>query len=88
MNETAVRQVVRSKIADGTLPRDNIGLVAAATYGLGQMCAACSESVSPRKVLYKLTRAGSNGFVVHSDCFAIWRDERKSMLFVRAWVLD
>jgi hypothetical protein len=34
MNETAVRQVVISKIADGTLPRDNIGLVAAATYGL------------------------------------------------------
>jgi hypothetical protein len=47
MNETAVRQVVISKIADGTLPRDNIGLVAAATYGLGQMCAACSESGSP-----------------------------------------
>jgi hypothetical protein len=88
MNEAAVRLVIGSKIADGTLPRDNIGLVSSSTYGLDQVCDACSESVSPQQILYKLTRAGSDGFVFHSGCFAIWRAERKSMLSVGAGVLD
>ena len=87
MNEAAVRLVVGSKIADGMLPRDNIGMVSS-TYGLDQACDACSESVSPRQILYKTTRAGSDGFVFHSDCFAIWCAERKSMLSVGAGVLD
>jgi len=87
MNEAAVRRVVGSKIADGMLPRDNIGLVSS-SYGLDQACDACSESVSPRQLLYKITRAGSDGFVFHSDCFAIWCAERKSMLSVGAGVLD
>ena len=87
MNEAAVRLVVGSKIADGILPRDNMGLVSS-TYGLDQVCDACSESVSPQQILYKLTRAGSDRFVFHSDCFAIWRAERKSMLSVGAGVLD
>jgi len=53
-----------------------------ASYGLDQACDACSESVSPQQLLYKITRAGSDGFVFHSDCFAIWCAERKSMLSV------
>ncbi len=81
MNDAAVHRVVRSKIAQGTLPRDRIGAVSA-TYGFDEVCDACSASVSPEQVLYKLDRAGSNGFVFHSECFAIWRDERNSMLSV------
>ena len=34
MNDATVRQLVRSKIADGTLPRNRIGSVSA-TYGAG-----------------------------------------------------
>jgi hypothetical protein len=54
MNDAAVRRVVRSKIAQGTLPRDRIGAVSA-TYGFDEVCDACSASVSPEQVLYKLT---------------------------------
>lgn len=78
MNETAVRRVVRGKIANGMLPRDNIGLVSS-TYGLGQACDACSESLTPQQRVYKITRAGSGGFAFHGDCFAIWCAERKSV---------
>ena len=81
MNDAAVRRVVRSKIVQGTLPRDRIGAVSA-TYGFDEVCDACSASVSPEQVQYKLDRAGSYGFVFHSACFAIWRDERNSMLSV------
>ena len=83
MNDATVRQVVRSKIADGRLPRDRIGKVSA-TYGADELCDACSASVPPEEVLYKLARAGSAGFVFHAACFALWRDERNSMTSVRA----
>jgi len=63
MNDASVRQVVRSKIADGTLPRDRIG-----------------APVPPERVLYRLNRAGSDGLLFHSECFAIWRDERNRLL--------
>lgn len=79
MNDAMVRQVVRSKIADGTLPRDRIGAVSA-TYGADQVCAACSAPVPPERVLYRLNRAGSDGLLFHSECFAIWRDERNRLL--------
>jgi hypothetical protein len=75
MNDATVRQVIRIKIEDGTLPRDRIGAVSA-TSGAGQACDACSARVTPERILYKLARAGSPGFLFHSDCFAIWRDER------------
>ena len=81
MNDAAVRRVVRSKIVQGTLPRDRIGAVSA-TYGFDEVCDACSASVSPEQLQYKLDRAGSYGFVFHSACFAICRDERNSMLSV------
>jgi hypothetical protein len=87
MNEAAVRLVVGSKIADGMLPRFKIGVVSS-TYGLDQVCDEFSESVSPQQIQSKNTRAGSDGFVFHSDCFAIWCAERKSMLSVGAGVLD
>ena len=79
MNDASVRQVVRSKIADGTLPRDRIGAVSA-TYGADQVRAACSAPVPPERVLYRLNRAGSDGLLFHSECFAIWRDERNRLL--------
>ena len=75
MNGATVRQLVRSKIADRTLPRNRIGSVSA-TYGAGQACDACSASVPPERILYELARAGSPGLLFHRACFAIWRDER------------
>jgi hypothetical protein len=83
MNEATVHRVVRAKIAAGRLPRDRIGAVSA-TYGTNQFCDACSMSVSPEEVVYKLARPDSTGFVFHATCFAIWRDERNNMTSVRA----
>jgi len=83
MNDPHVRQIVRDKIMAGLLPRDRIGRVSA-TYGAGEICDACSASVPPSEVLYKLTRAASDGFLFHATCFAVWKEERNSMTSVRA----
>lgn len=79
MNDATVRQVVRNKIADGTLPRDRVGSVSA-TYGADQVCDACSGPITPERILYKLNRAGSLVLLFHSECFTIWRDERNRLL--------
>ena len=78
VNDTAVRRVVRDKIADGSLPRDRVGAVRA-TNGTNETCDVCSAPVSSEEVLYKIARQGSRAFVFHATCFAIWRDERNNM---------
>jgi len=75
MDDAAVRQHVRSRIADGRLPCDRIGRVSA-TYAADETCAACSTPVSAPQILYKLARADSPELRFHSACFAIWKAER------------
>ncbi len=77
MNDAAVRQNVRTRIADGRLPHDRIGRVSA-TYGGGEVCDACSGQVSTAQVLYRLHRAGVHQvlFLFHSACFTVWKVER------------
>jgi hypothetical protein len=65
MLNDAVRRVVRDKILDGRLPRERIGAVSA-THGTDRLCAACSLSISPDEVVYKLLRVDSEGFVFHA----------------------
>jgi len=79
----AVRRVVRDKISDGRLPRDRMGAVSA-SHGIDRLCDACSLSISPEEVVYKVLRMGSDGFVFHATCFAIWRYEQHSMTSVRS----
>jgi len=79
----AVRRVVRDKISDGRLPRDRMGAVSA-SHGTDRLCDACSLSISPEEVVYKLLRMGSDGFVFHATCFAVWRYEQNSMTSVRS----
>jgi len=83
MNDATVRQVVRSKIADGRLPRDRIGKVSAST-GLTNYATHALRQSRLKQYCNKLVRAGSDGFVFHATCFTIWRDERNSMTSVRA----
>jgi hypothetical protein len=78
MNDTAVRLVVRDKLAHGRLPRDRAGAVRT-TNGNDEVCDACSRPVSAEDVLYKITRERSRAFLFHASCFAIWRDEQNSM---------
>jgi hypothetical protein len=75
MDDAAVRQHVRRRIADGRLPCDRIGRVSA-TYAADETCAACSTPVSAPQILYKLARADSPELTFHSACFTIWKAER------------
>lgn len=79
MNDTAVRLVVRDKIADGRLPRIRCGAISA-TNGTDERCDVCSAPVSSEDVLIKLSHGGSGRFVFHATCFAIWREERDTMI--------
>jgi hypothetical protein len=87
MTDAAVRQIVRDKIATGSLPRDHIGAVFA-RHGANEVCGACSARVTSQQVLYTVSRTGAAGFVFHRECFGIWRDERNKMISAGPGVLD
>lgn len=87
MKDADIHKMARTKIADGTLPRDRIGRVLA-RYGANEVCDVCTGPVSPGGVLYTLERAERQSFVFHGECFVIWRNERSSMTSVGPAVLD
>jgi hypothetical protein len=75
MDDAVVRQRIRRRIADGTLPRDGLGALSA-TNGAGETCDACAVLVSTRQTLDKLARVDPPVLQFHSECFWIWRVER------------
>ena len=83
MSDATVRRVVRDKIADGRLPGDRTGSVSV-TNGTDEICNVCSEPVSLEEVLYRLAHERSGRFVLHTSCFAVWRDERNKMAAAQA----
>lgn len=87
MNDATVHQQVRSRIADGRLPLDRNGRIAA-TYGANEVCDACAAVVSAGQVLYKLERAGVHRLVFHGACFAAWKLERDYRTSSGPGVLD
>jgi hypothetical protein len=83
MDNIVRRQNIRDRIADGRLPNDKIGRVSA-TYGIGEVCDACSLGVSTEQVLYRLGRLGVRELIFHNACFAMWKLERDRMYPSRA----
>ena len=70
-----LRVLVGRKLADGDLPRGELGAVSQ-TYGSGEACNACAKQVSPSDVLYRVYGAGYRHFHFHRACFSIWREQR------------
>lgn len=74
MERDALGRLIRNKIANGNLPRGALGAVSQ-TNGSHEVCAACTQHVSPTDVLYRVYGAGYRRFHFHHACFAVWRGE-------------
>jgi uncharacterized protein (DUF488 family) len=69
MNEDALRQHIRTRLADGTLPRQL--RLSGVSYGiLTDRCAVCERAQTEVRCL-----ASEGTFAFHERCYRIWREE-------------
>jgi hypothetical protein len=72
MERDALRELIRGKLADGSLPRGGIPHVSGG-WGRGQVCAACEAAITPDQfVMEGLPDDGSPGVRFHVQCFSFW----------------
>ncbi len=80
MEDTVLRHLVRSLIAEGRLP------VMRQTHvwggpGTGMVCAACGELVRKTEVGIETSDGadGTNTFQLHVHCFHVWESETRGI---------
>jgi hypothetical protein len=74
MDERALRQLIRHKLADGSLPLDGIFRAEVGVKGQAP-CDACSLSIPPDQVVIQVVASSGSGARFHRDCFTIWKAE-------------
>jgi hypothetical protein len=77
LEDSAVRLLIRAKLADGRLPQGRSERVWGG-YGTGETCAACEESISKDQLAMESPRLTGGVMAFHVKCFAVWDDERTS----------
>lgn len=77
MEELVLRDLIRSKLADGRLQRPRIA-IAWGGPAKGETCAACEQIIPPgRLVVEGITGSGPTGTACfHVQCFQLWESER------------
>jgi hypothetical protein len=65
---------IRSKLADGALPRERQGQLWVG-YGSGAPCDGCDRPITPDQVEHEVI-AGRRTLRLHLDCLRIWESER------------
>lgn len=74
MDESAIRQRIRTMVETGALPCDEPEKVWAGK-GMGQHCVACSQPISAAEIEYEVELTAGQMFRVHRRCHEIWREE-------------
>lgn len=77
IEQELLRQIIRRKLAAGTLPTDGIPRIWGGP-GDNEVCGACEELITPVQFLMGgISRAADNqGLQLHVKCFYIWDTER------------
>lgn len=75
LDATDLRHLIQAKLAEGRLPWDRFERVWGGT-GLGQVCAACDETISKTQVGIESLRASETSLFFHLRCFAAWESVR------------
>lgn len=74
MDERALRQLIRHRLADGSLPLD--GFFRAEVGAKGQApCDACALVISPDQVVVQVVASSGSEARFHRDCFTMWKAE-------------
>ena len=79
MNAEAIRDLIRTKLRAGRLPRDSTPR-AFRRPGNWQKCAACEETMHKALLMmevYLLTNEKVVRF--HGDCYSLWNEERRAL---------
>jgi len=80
MEQTALRLVIQSKLADGRLPQNSIPRVWGCA-GAGETCDACEQLISKAQfVMEEVCTTGGKGIQFHVPCFHLWDEERCASL--------
>jgi hypothetical protein len=75
---STLRLTIRSKLADGRLPRNSIPRIWGGP-GNGEECDACEETIPKSQfVMEGLASEGGRGVQLHVKCFYLWEDERRN----------
>jgi hypothetical protein len=76
MEQTALRLLIQSKLADGRLPQNSIPRVWGGA-GAGETCDACEDLISKAQfVMEGVSTTGGKGIQFHVACFHLWDEER------------
>ena len=78
MTDAALHELVHELLVKGRLPIDPLHGVNA-SYGQGESCDACSKSIPAPAVVYEInvgTGVAAQRFVLHLDCYEVWRAEQ------------
>ena len=79
MNTDAVRLLIRSKLADGSLPMNGIPKIWGGP-GRDEICIACEGSVTKDEFIIEgisLDSGVGTLLRLHAKCFWLWENERK-----------
>ena len=79
MEESALRHLIRSKLADGSLPQKPIKRIAGG-ISRGEECLVCELTISEKiLVIEAYIVTGSPPVHFHLGCFYMWNAERKGV---------
>lgn len=78
MDQSALRLLIQSKLADGRLPQDSIPRVWGGA-GNDETCDACEERIGKAQfVMEGISTTGGQGIQFHVACFHLWDEERRA----------
>jgi hypothetical protein len=77
MNFPSLRDVIRRKLDDGSLPTERPEHKIYAGYGSGATCDACGDPIQPAQVEYELNDPDEHRtFRLHLGCAGLWEAMR------------
>jgi hypothetical protein len=77
MNLPNLRDVIRRKLDDGSLPTERPEHKIYAGYGSGATCDACGDPIQPAQVEYELNYPDEHRtFRLHMGCAGLWEAMR------------
>jgi hypothetical protein len=75
----ALREIIRTKLADGGLPQNDDVKWLVRSPSAGHRCDACSSVIHARQHLIQGTKRLGRTFRFHVQCFYFWDEERQTL---------
>jgi hypothetical protein len=77
MARDVVRQLIRDRIDNGSLPCDRT-IELWQTPGFGQTCDGCDLAITTTDWMYLICADDWRAMRLHEDCFVVWEEEKRT----------